>query len=243
MKIVSVGCSFTEGAGVGRPNSFTKYLADLCNCTYNNFGESGHSNQYIFRKVIELIKNWNNDDILLIQWTNPWREEIITNEGFLFYPPYTNWFSLRYFCESDNIDEGLIKKGILEKKDIFEKKVLKEKSHSVSEYSDNFFNEKYLDELSFCFQLSLYGLLEILNIKYIMFFGWDFYSYDKQKEIFNYTNEKFLKQSFGNHANIVNNYNKIEKINKDRSVEHPDLNGHINWANHLYNKCKEFNYV
>ena len=76
-----------------------------------------------------------------------------------------------------------------------------------------------------------------------MFFGWDFQSYDKQKQIFNYTNEKFLKESFGKHANIKVYYNQNDKNDKDRSVEHPDLNGHINWANHLYNKCKEFGYV
>jgi len=243
MKIVSVGCSFTEGSGVGKSNAYTKQLADLCMCDYDNFGESGHSNQYIFRKVIELIKNWNNDDILIIQWTNPWREEIISNEGFLFYPPYTDWFSLRYFCDSDNIDEGLIKKGIIESKGNFEKKVLKEKQNSVIEYSSNFFNENYLDELSFCFQLSLYGLLESLKIKYLMFFGWDFQSYDKQKKIFDYTNEKFLRESFGKYTNIKLYYNPNEKSDKDRSVEHPDLDGHTKWTNHLYDKCKEFNYV
>ena len=54
MKLYSVGCSFTEGSGVGRANAYTRHLADLLNCEYDNFGESGHSNLYIFRKAIEL---------------------------------------------------------------------------------------------------------------------------------------------------------------------------------------------
>jgi len=78
MKIVSVGCSFTEGTGVGRQNAYTRHVADLCGCEYENYGEGGHSNKYVFRKVVGLLKNWNKDDILLVQWTSPNREEVVT---------------------------------------------------------------------------------------------------------------------------------------------------------------------
>ena len=85
MKIISIGCSFTAGLGVLQEESYTSQLSKYIKCSNNNWGAAGHSNQYIFRKTIEILEKWNNDDILIIQWTNPNRDEIITNEGYLFY--------------------------------------------------------------------------------------------------------------------------------------------------------------
>ena len=48
-----------------------------------------------FRKAIELIKNWNKEDLLIIQWTAPIRQELITSDGYLFYPP-SNFTDLSY---------------------------------------------------------------------------------------------------------------------------------------------------
>ena len=53
---------------------------------------------------------------------------------------------------------------------------------------------------------------------------------ENQKEIFSYANNKFLKESFGAFTNTIGN-------------EHPDYKGHIDWANHLYEKLIEFNYI
>lgn len=229
MKVVSVGCSFTAGVGVEHSQNYTTKLAEKLNCQFENYGEAGHSNQYIFRKTIELLKNWNSDDILIVQWTSPFREEIITNEGYLFYPPWSNWFSLS-FLYGKNPMPGLEAVGIFDK-DAFEKQIIKDKQIKVIDYCENFYNEKYLEDLSFSFQLSLYGLLENMGIKYIMFFGWEFQKiFENQKEIFKYTNEKFLKETFGSFTNTTNN-------------EHPDTDGHLKWTNYLYQKLIELKYI
>lgn len=238
MKIVSVGCSFTSGVGVLEKETYTYQLAKLLNCDFTNWGEAGHSNQYIFRKTIEVLKNWNPNDILIIQWTNPNREEIVTNEGYLFYPPWSDWVSLSFLYGKNPI-EGLRNIGVFDK-DEFEKKVVEKKQKFVDSYCENFYNEDYLLNLSFCFQYSLYGLLEKLNVKYLMFFGWEiggntytvknFEKYKTQKQIFDFTNEKFLKENFGSFTNTPES-------------EHPDANGHNKWANYLYEKVKELNYI
>ena len=105
MKIVSVGCSFTSGVGVLANETYTYQLSKLINSDFHNWGEAGHSNQYIFRKTIELLKNWNPNDILIIQWTNPNRDEIVTNEGYLFYPPFSYWCSLSFLYGKDPIPD------------------------------------------------------------------------------------------------------------------------------------------
>ena len=230
MNIFSVGCSFTEGQGIGgREHSYSKHLSKKLDAYHFNFGEAGHSNKYIFRKSIELLKKWNKNDLLIIQWTNPFRDEIASNEGFLFYPPFSNFVSLGFLYGNNPMPE--LKKIGIEDKNDYDKKILKEKQNYLIDYCENFFNENYLIESSFCFQLSLFGLLESMNIKYIMFFGWEFQNVDKKyKDILNYTNDKFLKESFGEFTNTI-------------GLEHPDKNAHIIWADFLYEKIKEFKYI
>lgn len=229
MKLITVGCSFTSGVGVKNNETYTHKLAELLNCNYENYGEAGHSNKYIFRKSIELLKNWNKDDILIIQWTNPMRDEIITNEGYLFYPPYPTFVSLA-FLYGKNPGPALQKLGIFEKAD-YDKSIIEKKQNDVINYCEKFFNKKYQLDLSFCYQISLFGLLETLGIKYINFFGWESEEYETQKEIFSFTNEKFLNDTFG------------EYVKNPPGGEHPDKDMHKIWANYLYNKIKEFNYI
>jgi hypothetical protein len=226
MKIISIGCSFTAGLGVLQEESYTSQLSKYIKCSNNNWGAAGHSNQYIFRKTIEILEKWNNDDILIIQWTNPNRDEIITNEGYLFYPPYTYWCDLS-FLYGRNPEPGLKKAGIYDK-DTFEKEIIKNKQNFVLEYANNFYNKDYQNILSFCFQYSLYGLLKNLNIKFIMFFGWEFEYY--KKEILSLTDDTFLKVNFGTYTNTIGN-------------EHPNAEQHKIWADFLYEKIKQFNYI
>ena len=132
MNIFSVGCSFTEGQGIGgREHSYSKHLSKKLDAYHFNFGEAGHSNKYIFRKSIELLKKWNKNDLLIIQWTNPFRDEIASNEGFLFYPPFANFVSLGFLYGKNPISE--LKKMGIEDKDEYDKKILKEKENYLIE--------------------------------------------------------------------------------------------------------------
>jgi len=232
--IFSVGCSFTVGTGVEKQNNYTSELGKLLQWNPINYGEAGHSNQYIFRKVIELLKNWNNNDILLIQWTSPVRDEIVTKDGYLFTSPFSDWCSYELLYGMD-LDYQLSKLGI--NKYEFDKITIPKYKNKVIEYSTNFFHHEYQLNLSFCFQYALFGLLEKLRVKYIMFNGWNFESgwefnkkeYKDKNLIHELTNEKYLKESFGDFTNTIEN-------------EHPDTNAHKMWADYLYKKIIEFNY-
>lgn len=223
MKIISVGCSFTEGTGVGRQNAYTRHLADLCGCEYENYGEGGHSNKYVFRKVINLIGNWNKDDILLVQWTGPNREEVVTKEGYIFYSPYNNFMSLEFLFGQDVANNP--------KAEMFNKEKQNEIINSykpiIDDYTYNLTNIDYSVTMSLYYQIALFNMLENFGIKHINFFGWDAVKLDA---VYRFANEKFLNESFGKYTNTP-------------IPEHPDLNGHITWAKFLFDKLKKFKYI
>jgi hypothetical protein len=223
MKIISVGCSFTEGTGVGRKNAYTKHLADLCKCDYHNYGEGGHSNKYIFRKVIGLLKDWNKDDVLLVQWTGPNREEVVTKEGYIFYSPYNNFMSLEFLFGQDVINNPKAIDYTQQK----QKEIIEQYGKIINDYTYNLTNEDYSITSSLCYQISIFNMLENLGIKHINFFGWDAV---KLNDVYNFTNEKFLDISFGAYTNTP-------------TFEHPNLEGHINWAKYLFDKLKNFKYI
>ena len=80
MKLFTIGCSFTEGQGLKYQGSecYTHQLAKKLKLEYFNFGACGASNDYIFRKIFELINDntITKDDIILIQWTHYNRKEL-----------------------------------------------------------------------------------------------------------------------------------------------------------------------
>jgi hypothetical protein len=223
MKIVSVGCSFTEGTGVGRQNAYTRHVADLCGCEYENYGEGGHSNKYVFRKVVSLLKNWNKDDILLVQWTSPNREEVVTKEGYIFYSPFNNFLSLEFLFGQD-VANNPIGKNFTKEKHI---EIIQNYKKVLNDYTENLTNIDYSDTMSICYQISLFNMLENLGIKHINFFGWEAIKTDN---VYQFSNEKFLKEAFGEYTKTPGN-------------EHPNLNGHIEWAKFLFDKLKNFNYI
>jgi hypothetical protein len=225
MKLYSVGCSFTEGSGVGRANAYTKHLADLLNCEYDNFGESGHSNLYIFRKAIELIKNWNKEDLLIVQWTSPIRQELVSSDGYMFYPPNNKFVSLSYLY-GQNVKHELKVLGLNNEE--VEKEIHKKYLPILTEHSENFINEKYQYEISFGYQIALFNLLENLGYKHIHFFGWE--EGCKIENVYNFVNEKFLNDSFQKYTNT--------NIN-----EHPNLQAHIEWSKYLFDNFKNFKYI
>ena len=80
-KVVSLGCSITEGLGVNDdetwPHQFCSYLPNSVNL---NFGVSGRSNDFITRCLLsffDLIK----PDLVLIMYTYPTRTEYYTKSG------------------------------------------------------------------------------------------------------------------------------------------------------------------
>lgn len=100
-KIMSIGCSNTEGVGVNDnqtwPHNFTSLIPNGINM---NFGTGGRSNDFISRCLLthyDLIK----PDLVLIMYTSPQRREIYTkNDGVEPFMPTTSWGWL------ENTEEG-----------------------------------------------------------------------------------------------------------------------------------------
>jgi hypothetical protein len=99
-KVMSIGCSITEGVGV---NDNETWPAQFCSHIENgvnlNFGAGGRSNDFICRCLMsyyDLIK----PDLVLIMYTSPQRREIYTKDGAIepFIP--TAWWG--YMVETED---------------------------------------------------------------------------------------------------------------------------------------------
>lgn len=107
-KVMSIGCSITEGVGV---NDFETWPHQLCKLIPNavnlNFGCGGRSNDYISRCLLSFY-DYIQPDLVLIMYTEPHRREFYTPDGGIepFY--YNPW---GYFYE--DIDGKLEHKSLL----------------------------------------------------------------------------------------------------------------------------------
>jgi len=107
-KIMSIGCSFTEGVGVNDnetwPSVFSKLIPNGVNL---NFGCGGRSNDYIVRCLLsyyDIIK----PDLILIMYTFPHRREIYTENNGV--EPFNPSSPFAYMFETE---EGKHKQNLL----------------------------------------------------------------------------------------------------------------------------------
>lgn len=99
-KVVSIGCSLTEGVGVNDnetwPSQFSKLVKDGVDF---NLGISGRSNDYICRALMTFYELLN-PDLVLIMYTSPIRREIYTENGGI--EPFIPTQSWGYMEETEN---------------------------------------------------------------------------------------------------------------------------------------------
>jgi len=99
-KVMSLGCSITEGVGVNDNETWpAQFCSHMENAVNFNFGTGGRSNDFICRCLMsyyDLIK----PDLVLIMYTFPHRREIYTEDGGIEpFIPTTSW---GYLKETDN---------------------------------------------------------------------------------------------------------------------------------------------
>jgi len=81
IKILSVGCSHTEGIGVNDNETWSHYLSRMIPTGVDiNLGISGRSNDYISRTIITFLDIYK-PDLVLIMYTYPERREYYTKNG------------------------------------------------------------------------------------------------------------------------------------------------------------------
>lgn len=91
-KVMSLGCSLTEGVGVNDSETWpAQFCSHIPNSVNLNFGVCGRSNDFIVRCLLsyfDLIK----PDLVLIMYTYPTRKEIYTKfDGVEPYIPGQSW--------------------------------------------------------------------------------------------------------------------------------------------------------
>jgi len=107
-RIMSIGCSLTEGVGVNDNETWPSYFSQLIpNSVDLNFGFSGRSNDYISRCLLtyyDLIK----PDLVLIMYTFPARREIFTKDGGVEpFIPSSSWGYLKETQEGVQVQHML----------------------------------------------------------------------------------------------------------------------------------------
>jgi lysophospholipase L1-like esterase len=76
-KIMSIGCSMTEGIGVSDNETWNKIFSDLMGGINLNFGVGGASNDYISRCLISFY-DFIKPDLVIITYTHAPRREVHT---------------------------------------------------------------------------------------------------------------------------------------------------------------------
>jgi hypothetical protein len=99
-KIMSIGCSVTEGVGVNDNQTWSHNFSKLIpNGVDLNFGFSGRSNDYISRCLISYY-DYIKPDLVLIMYTSPQRREIYTKDGGV--EPFMTIASWGYMSETED---------------------------------------------------------------------------------------------------------------------------------------------
>ena len=91
-RVMSIGCSLTEGVGVNNKNTWSaQFCSHIPNSVNLNFGVSGRSNDYISRCLISYCDEIK-PNLILIMYTHPQRREIYTKDGGIEpYMPTSAW--------------------------------------------------------------------------------------------------------------------------------------------------------
>ena len=108
-KIMSLGCSNTEGVGVNDHETWPAQFANLVPDGVNfNFGTGGRSNDFIVRCLLSYY-DLINPDLVLIMYTSPLRREIYTKDcGIEPFMPTVSWGYLKDTEVGKKIQENLI---------------------------------------------------------------------------------------------------------------------------------------
>ena len=243
-RIHSFGCSFTAGhegdsskgeESVSKRETYIEHLRSLYKMEFKwsegshgntfEYAHVGIGNHYIFRNVMSRLDQFLKNDIVIIQWTSPYRYELPHRENDVYFSlPYNKWvvhpntIKLPKDAAPDSYN------------DIYKVKDYKKSTEYVIL---NHMNEKWLREMSYHFQYALYNTLESLKIKHIQFFGWNACSNALITKL------KFLDKCFlHSHEGSPIEKNKKEPI-APNAPRHPNKREHKEMAVKLYDSLKK----
>jgi len=106
-KVMSIGCSHTEGVGLNDDETWSHQLCKLINGVDLNFGYGGRSNDYVTRCLLtyfDIVK----PDLVLIMYPDQDRREYYTEDGNIEPFAYNPWGHLIETEEGKEIYNGLM---------------------------------------------------------------------------------------------------------------------------------------
>lgn len=241
MRVWSTGCSWTYGTGLKYPSNETydshimKYVCNVGDIYTYKYSDAGHSNQYIFRTAIEIAEKMNKEkDVMLVQWSSPFRQEVVTTEGYTYYLPF-DFIDTKFLYGRKNELYNTIGPSNM---NIDEFRKIGETKYKtiITEMGQKFMNKSYMELMSYNMQISLYHLLKSIGVKSIQFYGWEACKIES-KNIWEIIpeNENFLKETFQSVLNDNGIYLK--------GMEHPNKEGHKLFSEFLINKLQTLNYI
>lgn len=223
------GCSWAVGAGINKDPgmlapikyAWPQLLSDRLGCKVINDAMGGGSNARILRTTCDFILNYPPSDYknltVIIGWTTCERDEIFIQHGgtrawymFNAMQPFTQ-------CHLGEIDIDI-------RNDI----AYYQRIYIMNMYNHQVNLAKYIQQ-----KLLLSNLLENLGIEYIFFNSippsFDPVDMDEYTtKLDKIKNNKFIEFTFNEYL-----YNKNIKLS---SCSHPPKEGHIVWADYLYDK-------
>jgi hypothetical protein len=105
-KVMSIGCSHTEGVGLNDDETWSHQLCRLINGIDLNFGYGGRSNDYVVRCLLTYF-NIVKPDLVLIMYPDQDRREYYTSNGNIEPFAYNPWGYLVETEEGKEIYNGL----------------------------------------------------------------------------------------------------------------------------------------
>ena len=233
MRVITLGCSFSEGQGLQDQvaECYTAKLTEQLKLEYFNFAGAGMSNDYIFRKIFEILNSniITKDDIIIIQWTHYMRKELpikIGSKNFYYQPP-TCLLPLEDKILFTEYDKPCTQDQYFGEDNQEIKLSLKTNNEKfLNEYSLKFLNENYQINTTKNYINSVYTYLEHFGYKHLHFFGWEGCVIES---IFD-NKPNFIKENFG-------------KYTKTTNGRHPNKKAHEIWAEFLFEKLKTFSFI
>jgi hypothetical protein len=234
------GCSFSVGQNMIPKKDwdyqvakrYSRLLSKELDYNQKNLAECGASNFYIYRNVLKYLKDIKTNDILIIQWTSPYRFELSTRVDDVY-------FSLPY------LDFTMPELGTTDGSEI--NPLIKEYKKLSNNFIAQSYNEKWLLESSYNLQFTLYHTLENLKVKHIHLYGWPTVVTDLVEL------DKFLDRSFIDRIPVGPEMPKLEPadgptkladvlMTRD-SLKHPNVEENFNLKERLMNKILDLNYL
>jgi hypothetical protein len=252
MVLHTYGCSWTAGEGSDRiiedtlkgeeklkfqnQNSWVKFLAEKLNIPHINNGICGNSNNKIFNKLVDDVRNQiiKKDDFVIIMWSSSLRDMV----PFLPSGEWVTW-SIKHLIQEPH---KFVNSHNTENAD-YDNFFTKYKEFFIGEL----FNQNYYNIVSQNYIIFVQKLLQHYGIKYLMCYYFEsiIVDLDKKDDVTHNIDKRYYwnfdKKTFRDFLNETNKLDIWEyqtSTFKTKATQHPNKIGYQLISEELYSYIK-----